>query len=137
MNIAAKEFLGTGIEWANAALSSLAKNHGGPEQLIADIYENGYNDGYWDGYSNAMEDQKMNQIGAVGVGAIAGFALGGIIVYFYKKSKSSKAQLEQQKHENARLKAENYAKEILLQQDEGLVTKIDGNIVTVDFKKKA
>ncbi|HEM6245111.1 TPA: hypothetical protein ACGO3Z_002020 [Streptococcus suis] len=133
MNIAAKEFLGTGIEWANAALSSLAKNHGGPEQLIADIYENGYNDGY----SNAMKDQKMNQIGAVGVGAIAGFALGGIIVYFYKKSKSSKAQLEQQKHENARFKAENYAKEILLQQDEGLVTKIDDNIVTVDFKKKA
>lgn len=48
MNIAAKEFIETGIDWASAALSRLAKEHGGPEKLIADIYENGYLDGYRD-----------------------------------------------------------------------------------------
>ena len=65
MNFAAKEFIETGIDWASAALSRLAKEHGGPKQLIADIYENGY----LDGYNDALKDEKMKRFGIVGISA--------------------------------------------------------------------
>ena len=73
MNFAAKEFIETGIDWASAALSRLAKEHGGPKQLIADIYENGY----LDGYNDALKDEKMKRFGIVGISLTGVLAASG------------------------------------------------------------
>lgn len=131
MNIAAKEFIETGIDWVSAALSRLAKEHGGPEKLIADIYENGYLDGYRD----AIKGKKIKQYGIIGVGLTGVAALCGVTYHFYKQSKNKQKELEWQLQENARLKAEKFASEIL--SEENKVLDRTDNVVTVDFKRGA
>ena len=131
MNIAAKEFIETGIDWASAALSRLAKEHGGPEKLIADIYENGYLDGYRD----AIKGEKIKQYGIIGVGLTGVVALCGVTYHFYKQSKNKQKELEWQLQENARLKSEKFASEIL--SEENKVLDRTDNFVTVDFKRGA
>lgn len=131
MNIAAKEFIETGIDWASAALSRLAKEHGGPEKLIADIYENGYLDGYRD----AIKGEKIKPYGIIGVGLTGVAALCGVTYHFYKQSKNKQKELEWQLQENARLKAEKFASEIL--SEENKVLDRTDNVVTVDFKRGA
>ena len=131
MNIAAKEFIETGIDWASAALSRLAKEHGGPEKLIADIYENGYLDGYRD----AIKWEKIKQYGIIGVGLTGVVALCGVTYHFYKQSKNKQKELEWQLQENARLKSEKFASEIL--SEENKVLDRTDNVVTVDFKRGA
>lgn len=131
MNIAAKEFIETGIDWASAALSRLAKEHGGPEKLIADIYENGYLDGYRD----AIKGKKIKQYGIIGVGLTGVVALCGVTYHFYKQSKNKQKELEWQLQENARLKSEKFASEIL--SEENKVLDRTDNVVTVDFKRGA
>lgn len=129
MNIAAKEFIETGIDWAR--LSRLAKEHGGPEKLIADIYENGYLDGYRD----AIKGEKIKQYGIIGVGLTGVVALCGVTYHFYKQSKNKQKELEWQLQENARLKSEKFASEIL--SEENKVLDRTDNVVTVDFKRGA
>lgn len=131
MNIAAKEFIETGIDWASATLSRLAKEHGGPEKLIADIYENGYLDGYRD----AIKGEKIKQYGIIGVGLTGVVALCGVTYHFYKQSKNKQKELEWQLQENARLKSEKFASEIL--SEENKVLDRTDNVVTVDFKRGA
>lgn len=131
MNIAAKEFIETGIDWASAALSRLAKEHGEPEKLIADIYENGYLDGYRD----AIKGEKIKQYGIIGVGLTGVVALCGVTYHFYKQSKNKQKELEWQLQENARLKSEKFASEIL--SEENKVLDRTDNVVTVDFKRGA
>lgn len=131
MNIAAKEFIETGIDWASAALSRLSKEHGGPEKLIADIYENGYLDGYRD----AIKGEKIKQYGIIGVGLTGVVALCGVTYHFYKQSKNKQKELEWQLQENARLKSEKFASEIL--SEENKVLDRTDNVVTVDFKRGA
>lgn len=137
MNIAAKEFIENSLEWTYSKLSDLAKEHGGPEQLIADIYENGYEDGYRDGYSDALEGEQMKRKVIIYAGTTLVVGLGTMVGYFYKKSKSRQKLLEQQMAENKKLKAEQYAKEVLYGEESSKVKSVDGNIVTVDFNKRA
>ena len=133
MNLAAKEFVEISLDWASAKLSRLAKDHGGPEQLIADIYENGY----IDGYSDAMRGEKMKQYGILGVSAAALVGLGGFAFYLYKKNKDKQAELEKEVEENARLKAELYAKELLLSENIQTENELNSNVINVDFRKQA
>ncbi len=133
MNLAAKEFIETGIDWASAALSRLAKEHGGPKQLIADIYENGYRDGYRD----ALKGEKMKRYGIIGGGFTGLVVLGGVTYYFYKKSKTKQKELEQQLEENAKLKAEKYSFELFEVKKNEQLSNENNNVIKVNFQKRA
>ena len=125
MNFAAKVFIETGIDWASAALSRLAKEHGGPKQLIADIYENGY----LDGYNDALKDEKMKRFGIVGISLTGVLAASGSAYHFYKKAKNKQAELERQLVENAKLKAERFSSELFeIEKD---------NVIDVNFQNRA
>ncbi|HFU4502017.1 TPA: hypothetical protein ACGPA6_001289 [Streptococcus suis] len=133
MNIAAKELIESSIEWTNAALSRLAKEHGGPEQLIADIYENGY----LDGYSDALRGEKMKQYGIIGLGVTSLAALAAVTCYYYRKSKSRQKELEQQVAENAKLKAKEYSAELFETDSHNSILSEKDNIIDVNFRKEA
>lgn len=62
-------------------------------------------------------------------------ALCGVTYHFYKQSKNKQKELEWQLQENARLKAEKFASEIL--SEENKVLDRTDNVVTVDFKRGA
>ena len=55
--------------------------------------------------------------------------------HFYKQSKNKQKELEWQLQENARLKSEKFASEIL--SEENKVLDRTDNVVTVDFKRGA
>lgn len=99
-----KELDNTDQKWEYAKLAELASEHGGPEQLIEDIYsdgfeegfnagciqgnEEGYKEGYDEGYkdgildtlaqieNNDQQDDLLNKVAMVSAGA----AIGGVIV---------------------------------------------------------
>lgn len=131
MNHAAIELLETGIDWANAALSRIAKNHGGAHELVADIYENGYLDGYHD----ALKGEKMKQLGIIGLGMAATAGVGAIAIHYFKKSKDKERELEKKLAETSRLKADLYAKDLLSQETDCPDKGSPDNIIVVDFKK--
>lgn len=62
-------------------------------------------------------------------------ALCGVTYHFYKQSKNKQKELEWQLQENARLKSEKFASEIL--SEENKVLDRTDNVVTVDFKRGA
>ena len=103
MNIAAKEFIETGIDWAR--------------------------------YRDAIKGEKIKQYGIIGVGLTGVVALCGVTYHFYKQSKNKQKELEWQLQENARLKSEKFASEIL--SEENKVLDRTDNVVTVDFKRGA
>jgi hypothetical protein len=109
MNIAEKEFLETGIEWGNASLSRIAKEHGGAKELIEDIYENGYIDGRED----AKKSDIIQQDVIVGVATITITGLVFLVTRLSKKMKVKQKIIDRQIEENIRLKAESYAENML------------------------
>lgn len=133
MNHAAIELLETGIDWANAALSRIAKNHGGAHELVADIYENGYLDGYHD----ALKGEKMKQLGILGAAALTVAGIGMLATHYYKKSKDKERELEKKLAETSRLKADLYAEDLLSQEADCSDKGSPDNIIVVDFKKSS
>lgn len=82
------EFNGKTAKYAYSKLSSLAKDHGGPEDLINDTYENGYADGRRDSYTDSdyRADEEPSQDNSVFFFAAGAAAVIGL-KYLFDKGK--------------------------------------------------
>lgn len=110
MNKALNEFLEKSINYDWAALAQLAKDHYNPEQLINDIYSNGFEDGAIESYAEGVLDGKSEmviKITKIGVPIIALGAYG-----LWNKHNKSKKEIDRLLAENEKLKAEMYIKEV-------------------------
>lgn len=104
MNEALVEFANKNIEYTWAALAQLAKDHIDPEQLIDDIYMNGYMDG--------SRDSRYGTILQIGIIATPIVLLGGYYAKKYlDKQKELEKEIERLTDENAELIAKSFVKE--------------------------
>jgi hypothetical protein len=122
-----KELDNTDQKWEYAKLAELASEHGGPEQLIEDIYSDGFEDGfnsgciqgneegYKEGYDEGYEDGILDTLAQIEnndqqddlltkVAMLSGAAaIGGVIVGFgiwgWNKYKTHKELKAEEKNE--------------------------------------
>lgn len=126
MNEALVEFAKKNIDYTWAALAQLAKDHIDPEQLIEDIYMNGYIDGSRDSGNKAILQAGLILTPIVLVGGYYGKK-------FFDKQKGLEEEIERLNDENAELKAKAFAKEF-----ESIVTddNTDDNVIWGYFQSE-
>lgn len=87
-----KKFLNDDEKWDYTKLSTLAKDHGGPENLLDDVYDEGHSDGKIQGQ---VEGGIYTLVGTAVI-AITAFASVKIGKYFKKRSAKSKEELHKE-----------------------------------------
>ena len=117
MNNALNEISTIDNGWDYSDLSTLSSNHGGPEQLIEDIYSDGYGDGFCDGYPIGYDDGHNDGISSVlqVVLPLALAALAGVGTWGYRMWKNRKKTNEEVRilaEEVSKLKAATYVCEL-------------------------
>lgn len=132
MNKTLIEFQEKAINFDWAALAQLAKDHVNPEQLIKDIYADGYTDWFTDGYSEGTLDGKTEvliKIATIGIplAALSTYGVGKL----WNRHKKSKEEIEILAKENAKLKAEKYTEKV---KDSNRNEKIADNVISINFK---
>ena len=117
MNSAQNELSTIDNGWDYSDLSTLSHNHGGPEQLIEDIYSDGYIDGFCDGYPNGYDNGHNDGVGSVlqvvipiGLAALAGLGTWGFRMWKYRKK--TQEELTFLAEEVSKLKAATYVSEL-------------------------
>lgn len=114
-----KEFNQTDTGFDFGDLSRIASKHGTPEQLIKDVYQNGYEDGskdfYEKGYADGLIDGKNADVSKLVVSVAATLIVTGVIsgVGYFKTRKKSKKEIEKLAKEISELKSEQYANHML------------------------
>lgn len=124
MNKTLIEFQEKAINFDWAALAQLAKDHVNPEQLIKDIYADGYSEGTLDG-----KTEVLIKIAAIGI-ALAALSTYGV-GKLWNRHKKSKEEIEILAKENAKLKAEKYTEKV---KNSNRNEKIAGNVISINFK---
>lgn len=122
-----KELDNTDQKWEYAKLAELASEHGGPEQLIEDIYsdgfedgfnsgciqgnEEGYKEGYDEGYedgildtlaqieNNDQQDDLLNKVAMLSASAAIGGVVVGLGKWAWNKYKTHKELKAEEKNE--------------------------------------
>lgn len=124
MNKTLIEFQEKAINFDWAALAQLAKDHVNPEQLIKDIYADGYSEGTLDG-----KTEVLIKIAAIGIPltALSTYGVGKL----WNRHKKSKEEIEILAKENAKLKAEKYTEKV---KDSNRNEKIADNVISINFK---
>ena len=117
MNNSLNELNNIDTGWDYSNLSELSCNHGGPEQLVEDIFTDGYCDGFSDGYPNGYNDGHEDGVSGVlqvvvpiALAAIAAITAWGVSIW--QKHKKTKEEISNLAEEVSKLKATVYVSEL-------------------------
>jgi len=117
MNNALNEISTIDNGWDYSDLSTLSSNHGGPEQLIEDIYSDGYGDGFCDGYPIGYDDGHNDGASSVlqvviplAIAALAGLGTWGYRIWQNRKKTNEEVRMLAE--EVSKLKATAYICEL-------------------------
>lgn len=90
-----KKFLNEDKQWEYSKLSALAKEHGGPEDLLDDVYDEGHTDGRLEG----QVEGGIYAVAVMGAIGVATVATNKIRKYFKKRSEKKKQELHKEYNE--------------------------------------
>jgi hypothetical protein len=133
MNNALNEISTIDNGWDYSDLSTLSSIHGGPEQLIEDIYSDGYRDGFCDGYPTGYDDGHNDGVSSVlqVVIPLALAALVGLGTWGYRMWQNRKKNTEEVRilaEEVSKLKAATYICELSQEYEQDADLNEDENI---------
>jgi len=117
MNNTLNELNNIDTGWDYSNLSELSCNHGGPEQLVEDIFTDGYSDGFSDGYPIGYNDGHGDGVSGVlqvivPIAMIAITAITAWGINIWQKRKKTKEEISNLAEEIAKLKATVYVSEL-------------------------